>query len=272
MDESGKVVVTQISEAVSRFLGRKRDRGNRNKRKGKWEDLERPRVDREGEDDVSDLTDNWRKKGKKWRDQFKTATQAPQDKKAEFYELSSGAFDVELPLFSSASALTYSGDDDQLKKDLVQATKFKVNRILEYNIKNNFHYCADVPMMAMTMEVSQPMAMSAEASVSSPVAGDVSSYGTNNVEESMDERDPLKTNGKVACTSYGDTVVIWHATAGSYICNITLPPLENTDPYQYPGLWPEPWPLPVLAVDELVELVARGSLSNGRTSHCGCPS
>lgn len=199
--------------------------------------------------------DNWRKKGKKWRDQFKTAAQAPQDEKAEFYESSSGAFDVKIPLFSSASALTYSGDDDQLKKDLVQATKFKVNRILEYNIKNNFHYRVDVPMMAMAMVDSQPMAMSAEASVSSPVAGDVSSYGTNNVETSMDEGDGLKTNGKVACASYGDTVVIWHAMKGSYICNITLPPLENTDPYQYPGPWPQPRPLPVLVVDEPVELV-----------------
>lgn len=40
VDERDDAVVNQIGEAISRLLGRKRDRGNRNKRRRKWEDLE----------------------------------------------------------------------------------------------------------------------------------------------------------------------------------------------------------------------------------------
>ena len=166
---------------------------------------------------------------------------------SEIYESKSGIFDVKIPLFSEDRPLVYSVDQEQLYSDLVEAAKYKVNRIVENNIKNYYQYGYDVPMMAITMD-SQPQAMSAESSIPSSVAGDVSSYETNNVEASIDEGDLMKTNGKIACASYGDRILIWNAQGeGDLLTNIKLPALENT--HQYYGE-PGPRPLPMGLVPE----------------------
>ena len=173
-----------------------------------------------------------------------------------FYESKSGIFDVKIPLFSAERPLVYSDDDQQkqLYIDLVEAAKYKVNRIVESNIKNHYQYRYDIPMMAISMD-SQPQAMASESSVSSPVAGDVSNYETNNVEASIDEGDLMKTNGKIACASYGDRVLIWNAQGeGDLLTNVKLPKLENTNQY-YGGPGPRPLPMdPILLAPEEIEM------------------
>jgi len=302
--ESAPVITSRLLRKRRRGH-RRRNRANDNRRKrdgGGWQDRQRAKIDREGEDGGNfskwKKANQWQEKSQKDSSQqppettkppivvqaatkppivvqaatkppekVETAptkkTTQPQEPKttetpvfeAAFYESTSGVFDVKLPLFSEANALQYS-DEKQLYNDLVEAAKYKVNRIVEYNIKNNYYYRNDIPMMAMTMDTipidSPPMAMamSAEAGASSPVAGDVNNYETNKVEESIDEGDAVKTDGKVACARYGDTVVIWHAQKGSYITNITLPALENTNPYPDGGPWPQPRPLPVMVAEE----------------------
>ena len=47
-----------------------------------------------------------------------------------FYQSSSGIFNVTLPLFSSSVVLGYA-DEDELKRDLIKAVKFKINRAVE---------------------------------------------------------------------------------------------------------------------------------------------
>ena len=262
-----------LSTVTSRLLGRRG--GNR------WQDRERPTVERDGEDDTSGNMDRWKEKanGRKKKIQATTttppdtheATNVPEEatttkppgvaiqaatmppegeegqeptietapiqkttqspvktdppnstqfpiktdvpeEENKFYKSTSGIFDVQIPLFSSLNALGYLNEKD-LYHDLVEATKYKVNRIVEYNIKYNYYYreymFEDVPIMAMAMEDSQPVAaqtmMSGAATTSS--AG-VDDFVTNTVEDSIDDSDSMKTDGTMGYAAYGDTVVI----------------------------------------------------------------
>lgn len=119
------------------------------------------------------------------------ATTEPPVEEALFYQSTSGVFNVTLPLFSSSVALGYS-DEDELERDLIEATKFKVNRAVAqpnyyYNHRPVDEDIAEDGEFADTAGALPPSG--------SPVAGDVDDFETNTVEDSIDEGDLLKTNG-----------------------------------------------------------------------------
>ena len=153
---------------------------------------------------------------------------------ALFYRSTSGIFNVTLPLFSSSVALGYS-DESELERDLVEALKFKVNRIVEQPL----YYYAERPVDDVA-EDGAAGDTAASPPVGSPAAGNVDDYETNTVEATIDEGDLLKTNGVHAFAAYGQYVVVWDVATGDQITNITLPalnysghepPIEPIEPY-----------------------------------------
>jgi len=145
-----------------------------------------------------------------------------------FYESSSGIFQVKIPLFSSSSMRGYS-DASELKKDLTEAVKFRINRFVE---QSNTYLSRPVSGEVGTEDGLAPEAPAGSAS---SAAGDVDDFDTNTVEDSIDEGDFLKTNGVYAFAAYGQYVVVWDVKTGEQIINITLPSLNTTD-----GVAPEP--------------------------------
>jgi hypothetical protein len=180
-----------------------------------------------------------------------TTSGTPTAEETQFYESTSGIFNVTLPLFSSSVALGYS-DETELERDLTEAVKFKVNRIVE----QPWYYAQRPGDDILEGEDQAAADTSAGASPpgSSPVAGDVNDFETNTVEESIDEGDLVKTNGVFAFAAYGSYVIVWDVKTGEQVTNITLPSLS------YNGQQPPKEPFDVVDPDDLIDF---GDLGNG---------
>lgn len=155
---------------------------------------------------------------------FPSDSDAPENE-ATMYQSTSGIFNVTLPLFSSSTAGGYS-DPKDLERDLIEAVKFKVNRIVEQP-----PYYAQRPVDTVGGDdvVEDSAAGDMGRPASPPAAGDVDDFETNTVEDSIDEGDLLKTNGVHAFAAYGNYVIIWEVASGKQVTNITLPSIQAVD-------------------------------------------
>jgi hypothetical protein len=129
--------------------------------------------------DNFDWIRKYRTWARKWqRKQNKKLERQGKKPKDAYYESDSGLlFSVRIPLFSSATVRGYNLKTQKLlKRDLTEAVKFKVNRVVEQSSDRIYAEGGFIPPQAAIPGDSSP-----------EVGEDVNDFGTNTVEKNIDE-------------------------------------------------------------------------------------
>jgi hypothetical protein len=131
---------------------------------------------------------NYRTRVKIWRKRLRRKGKA---EKIDRYVSNTGVFHINLPTLSSKIAYGYSDcrkrkkNTKMMKRDMTEALQFKVKLLLERGDQYDYREVDGgdpLPAFATPEEVGS----------SSPKAGTVDDFGTNTVEENIDEGDRLK--------------------------------------------------------------------------------
>ena len=158
------------------------------------------------------------------------------------YRSTSGAFDVELPLFSKD---VIKGYDSETKLDsaLMEAAKFFINQVIETQRAALVYFYVHFPL-----HFAPPQSLGAVYPSSFPSASGQTAFETNNQEVDVDEADAVKSDGKYVYVAYGDVVVVWNALTGEMITNVTMPAIETPpEPVSTPAAAPVTLPVPLPA-------------------------
>lgn len=211
---------------------------------------------------------NWfstyRTRAKIWRKRLRRKGKAEEIQR---YVSKSGVFHINLPTLSSKIAYGYSDcrkktkNTKMMKRDMTEALQFKVKLLLE---RGDQYAYRDV-------DFGDPIALPAFATPEegggddSPKAGSVDDFGTNTVEENIDEGDRLKVSddGKYAFVVYGGNIVVWNVEKGnSTVTTMALPIIDVQ--YERPPPGPQPRPIPILREREPEPAEELGDKGNDR--------
>lgn len=201
---------------------------------------------------------SWGARYREWVNQWRKQ----QRKKGEaedirYYESNSGVFNIRLPLFSSKIAYGYTNyknkikNVDRLKRDVDEALQFKVKLFLEQ--KQYVYRDKDAePLPALGVPENNNGA--------SPSADNVDDFGTNTVEENVDEGDFLKVSedGKFAFAVFGANIVWWDVDKGNETATTVPLPTVDVEYEPPPGPIPRPLPAQVLRAPQVLEEEGEG--------------
>ena len=143
------------------------------------------------------------------------------------YRSTSGALDVELPLFSK-DVLKGFDSESKLDSALMEAAKFVINEVIDTQ-KTALQNVNIPEIQFRPQQEATPVESSAVSSDSnkSPSASGQTAFETNNQEGGVDEADAVKSDGKYVYAAYGDVLVVWDALTGEKITNVTMPIIET---------------------------------------------
>lgn len=100
---------------------------------------------------------DWIRKYRKWARKWQKKQQKKREKKGkkqidEYYESDTGVFPVKIPLFSSTTVRGYNlKTQKRLRRELTEAVKFKVNRVVDQSNKLIYNREEDVGFLRLSL-------------------------------------------------------------------------------------------------------------------------